>query len=301
MPADSCLGCDVVTDTASRTPIQERGSVKAFNTSSKRQRGTSITTLESSFDRQSRYPRTRLLHAYDLPSSPNLDIIAGRQESHARNSTAPSSEGEEEIAASTTGIASVNASRGFRARLMLSHARKTIENHKPAWSDTERKRGRPRRPFVMDIILELKAQYAGYTTEDMYVTFEAMRRTEDARPVFEHLAHDFSAGMESVDAYWDSQARVWQDWKSPSDDCVNNHAVVVRGSPPSTGPTFGAVPVISDIRHRPFGTVGTPLSNSLSIGRACYPDSIERSTASWCPVLECDYVAGYHSHSQDQA
>lgn len=294
IPADSYMDCDVVTETASVIPTQERGSVKTLNATQRRQRGTSMMTSKSSFNRQSRSPRTRRLHLCNTPNSTDLDIVASRQESRG----ALTASNSEAAVVATTEISSVNDSRGFRARLMLSQARKTIENHKPAWSDTDRRRGYPRTPFVMDIVLELKSQYAGYTTEDMYVTFEAMRRTEDARPVFEHLAHDFSAGVESVDAYWHDQAKIWQDWRAPADECIDSHGVA-RGSPFPAGHSLVVAPGSVGVYQRPFcATVGTPPSNSLSSGRTSYPDSIERSTASWCPVLECDYVASYPSHPQ---
>jgi hypothetical protein len=151
----------------------------------------------------------------------------------------------------------------------------------------------------MDIVLELMAQYAGYTTEDMYVTFEAMRRKEDVRPVFEYLAHDFSTGAESVDAYWDSQARVWEDWKTPADECVDG-----VGDTCGSGSTFPArhSPEVAPVNVGvPENVRATPPSSSLCLGRASFPDSIERSTASWCPVLNCDYVPDYHGHLQGAA
>lgn len=90
----------------------------------------------------------------------------------------------------------------------------------------------------MDVVLELKAQYAGYTTGDLYVTFERMRRNGGSRPVFEHLAHDFSVGLESVNTYWDGQARMWREWKTPTDECVN----CVSGSTFLAGFTRGPDP-----------------------------------------------------------
>jgi hypothetical protein len=140
----------------------------------------------------------------------------------------------------------------------------------------------------MDIVLELKAQYAGYTTQDMYITFEAKRRNEAALPVFENLSHDFSAGAENVDAYWDTQARVWQGWKTPADAWVDSDSgsTFPDESSPESDPAVG---VSQD-------TSATPPSTSFPLERGHFPDSIERSTASWCPVLNCDYVAGYLGH-----
>jgi len=147
----------------------------------------------------------------------------------------------------------------------------------------------------MDIILELKAQYAGYTTEDLYIALEAMRRREDVRPLFEHLVHDFSTGVESVNAYWDNQAKVWQDWKIPVDEDVDSDSMRGLTFPP--GPGSEGVLGAGEMCQRLLGTEGMLQSNSLSDGRASFPDSIERSTASWCPVLKCDSAANFHIRS----
>lgn len=269
--ADSRTDRDVVTDTASSALNQDRGSGKT-DSATRGQRGTSTAT-ENILNDMSRSPRTRpSTRRHHGGKVPNLDIIATRQEPRIESSTAST-------LAATAERPSLNRNRGFRARLMLSQARKTIENHKPDWSASGTKRIRQRRPFIMDVVLELKAQYAGYTTEDVYVTFEAMRRNEDSRPVFEYLAHDFSAGAESVDAYWNDQAKFWHEWKTPDDDRIG----CVGGS---TFPVGSSCDPEAD-----KSSMGTPPSSLLSVGRAHFPDSSERSTASWCPVLNCDYVA----------
>lgn len=284
-PVDLRMDRDVVTDTMSRALNPDQGSVERHN-ATRKQHGTSPVTPECSSSKLPRSPRTRRLHASNTPDlTPNLDTVASLQEARGV-STASTSPSEAAIA----GNASVNTSRGFRARLMFSQARKTIQNHDLVWSDTARKRSRQRTPFIMDIVLELKAQYAGYTTEDMYVIFEAMRRKEDARPVFEYLAHDFSAGAGSVDAYWDSHARIWRDWKTPADECVDG--VVTCGSTFPAGHSPEPAPVTVGV---PQNLRATPPSSSLCLGHTSFPDSIERSTAFWCPVLNCDSVAGYHS------
>jgi len=146
----------------------------------------------------------------------------------------------------------------------------------------------------MDIVLELKAQYAGYTTEDLYITLEAMRRREDVRPVFEHLVHDFSTGVESVNAYWDNQAKIWQDWKIPVDEEIDGGSVRGLAFPPGPGPE--GVLGTAEMCQRLLGTEAILPPDSLSNGRASFPDSIERSTASWCPVLKCNSAADFHRH-----
>ncbi|KXN92297.1 NADH-ubiquinone oxidoreductase 23 kDa subunit, mitochondrial [Leucoagaricus sp. SymC.cos] len=282
--ADSRMDRDVVTGAASSILNQDRGSVKT-HTATREQRGTS-TPLESSLDDQSRLPRTRQLHVYDNPNFLDLDTVASRHESRVGASTALRS-------GATAEKTSVKTSRGFRARLVLSQARKAIENYKPVWPDSTnygKLSHRQRTPFIMDIVLELKAQYAGYTTEDMYVMFEAMRRKEDACPVFEYLAHDFSAGAGNVDAYWDGQASVWRRWKTPTDDYAVGGSTFPTGLSPQANPVSGVFRIPS--------APPSSSSSSLSVGRAHFPDSIERSTASWCPVLNCDYVAGYYGHPQ---
>jgi len=145
----------------------------------------------------------------------------------------------------------------------------------------------------MDIVLELKAQYAGYTTDDLYITLEAMRRREDARPVFKHLVHDFSAGAASVDAYWDNQAKVWQDWKIPADEGVDSGGTGGLTFSPESEPER-----VVGIYQRLLGIEDRLPSSSLSIGRTNFPDSIERSTASWCPVLKCNSATNVHIHSR---
>ena len=273
------MGCDVVTDAIS---------VKTFNASQGPQRGTLLSTSGSSLNSQSRLPKTRQHHTSNVLSSLKLDVIESRQESDGDSTTSNS-----EVPSIVSGAASVDTSRGFRARLMLSEARKTIQNCKLGQSDSSPKRNHPRTPLVMDIVLELKAQYAGYTTDDLYITLEAMRRREDARPVFKHLVHDFSAGAESVDAYWDNQAKVWQDWKIPADEGVDSGGMGGLTFSPESEPER-----VVGIYQRLLGIEDRLPSSSLSIGRTNFPDSIERSTASWCPVLRCNSATNVHIHSR---
>lgn len=280
MPVYQNTDCDAVTDIAS---------VKTFNAPQRRQRGALSSTLGSSPNGHSHFPKTRRYHASHTLGSPKLDAIESRQDSDGASTTSNS-----KVPSRALGNASAESNRGFRARLMLSEARKTIQNCKTDQSDSGPKRNRSRTPFVMDIVLELKAQYAGYTTEDLYVTLEAMRRREDVRPVFEHLVHDFSTGAESVSAYWDNQAKVWQDWKIPVDEDIDSGSVRGLAFPP--GPGSEGILGAAEMCQRLLGTEGILPPDSLSNGRASFPDSIERSTASWCPVLRCDSATDFHRH-----
>ena len=279
MPVYQNTDCDAVTDTAS---------VKTSN-GSQRQHGTLLSTSGSSPNGHSHFPKTHRYHASHTLGSPKLDVTESRQDSDGVSTTSNS-----KLPSRALGIASAESNRGFRARLMLSEARKTIQNCKIDQSDSGLKRNRSRTLFVMDIVLELKAQYAGYTTEDLYITLEAMRRREDVRPVFEHLVHDFSTGAESVNAYWDNQAKIWQDWKIPVDEDIDSGSVRGLTFPP--GPGSEGVLGVTEMCQRFLGTEGILPPGSLSNGRASFPDSIERSTASWCPVLRCDSATNFHRH-----
>ncbi|KAF9448243.1 hypothetical protein P691DRAFT_705354 [Macrolepiota fuliginosa MF-IS2] len=294
MSADWRIDRDVVTETMTRKLNQDRGSRKSENMVGRHH--VASMAYEDVLNGQSHsYARRRR-----GSSLANLDVNTSRQEPRV-GSTASTL-----AATAEKSSVDVDGNRGFRARLILSQARKTIENHKPTWSVSPRG-GRQIQPFIMDVILELKAQYAGYSTEDVFVTFEAMRRNEDSRPVFEYLAHDFSAGAESVDAYWEGQARVWWGWKTPGDGCVGNDVDNgvgnVGGSTFPVGFSLDPVPddgvdITPNYNIPPAATSSYsaqgPFSSTLPVGRAHFPDSIERSTASWCPVLNCDYVARYH-------